>query len=182
MIVVREPPAPRVSGDDISPMYIGATQINNPSVIPARNLATYSSQIDVAIVIKLQLTKSGKALNNRVFFLPNLSTIKILIGGANICPTATTATNVEIDDAVTGIGESSDINITILGEFHPTTNPMQPLIMEHVKIAKYSQVFEPSGDVYFLPSASILIFTIYISYTSRINYTTDVNLQLSQTN
>lgn len=43
MIVVREPPAPRVSGDDISPMYIGATQINNPSVIPARNLATYSS-------------------------------------------------------------------------------------------------------------------------------------------
>lgn len=88
------------------------------------------TQIDVAIVIKLQLTKSGKALNNRVFFLPNLSTIKILIGGASICPTATTATNVEADDAVTGIGESSDINITILGEFHPTMNPMQPLIME----------------------------------------------------
>ena len=82
------------------------------------------------MTIKLQLTMTGKPLSNRVFFLPNLSTIRVLISGANMCPTATMATNVETDDSVTGIGESSDINITMLGEFHPMTNPMQPLIIE----------------------------------------------------
>ena len=110
--------------------------------------------MDEAMTIKLQLTMTGKPLSNRVFFLPNLSTIKVLISGANMCPKATMATNVEMDDAVTGIGESSDISITMLGEFHPMTNPMQPLMIEpdiyqciytHIyilltKIRRYSKV------------------------------------------
>lgn len=117
------------------------------------------------MTIKLQLTMTGKPLSNRVFFLPNLSTIIVLISGANMCPKATMATNVETDDAVVGIGESSDINITMLGEFHPMTNPMQQLMIEHVEITKYSQVFEPSGDVYFLPCTSAFIFQIYTPRT-----------------
>lgn len=78
------------------------------------------------IAIIAQPTIGGTPRTRRVFFLPNLSAVNMVITGASVWPRPIIAARVDASEGVNLMGaESGLVSFPRVGEFHPTMQPAQ---------------------------------------------------------
>lgn len=88
-------------------------------------MITELTQIFSLNTIIVQLITGGMPIAKRLFFLPNLSAMIMVIAGATAWPSPTMAVRVDASEGDNGRGNLGSVSIPRVGEFHPAIHPLQ---------------------------------------------------------